>query len=436
MSHTFQVVIIGTTLLGVSCGVLGVFLFHQRQALVSDMLSHATLPGIGIAYLALVALGLYERSFLSLFIGAFISTAICIVAYRLLKRIRVIHTDAILAILLSSFFGFGISLLGIIQKQPRGHAAGLGKYIYGDTASMLQSDVLVIITTISITIIVLGIFYKEIVATTLDREYARSIGIRTGAVNGLILGLTLIVTVVGLQAVGLILIIALFIIPALAARYWAKHITGHLALASLFAMISTASGTVVSSLWVQFPTGASIVLSAGVLLVISIIVGSRNGILSLSLARRAVKREFNLTQLLIALRFKFDIKTASVVANREQYLKNHGGFTEHWLADYLQIDRVALKRTLGIALKRRLVIFRDRHSYMLTIPGIQAMRSALYSHELINASMRLFPSKTTYLRETSDVSATDLFTEQELSKLLADIRTHHPYLIEEASGQQ
>lgn len=429
MSYTFQIVIAGTTLLGVSCGVLGVFLFHQRQALLSDALSHATLPGIGIAYLVLVAFGLPERSFLALMIGALISTAACVILYRLLKRVRVIHSDAILAILLSSFFGFGIALLGVIQKQPRGHAAGLGQYIYGDTASMLQSDVLIIVAAAIVTIAVVGLYFKEIVATTFDREYARSIGIRTGVIEGLLLGLSLLITVVGLQAVGLILMIALFIIPALAARYWTARITGHLMLAALFAMLSAASGTITSSLWIKLPTGAAIVLSAGALFAISIVCGSRNGLLALFLVRRAVKREFNLIQLLIVLRFRLDIAATIAASDRVKYLELHGGFTAHWIADHLQIDRAALRQTIHLALRRRLLTVRDRHSYALTTNGFDRLRDALYSHELIHTSMRLFPAKTVYLRETSEVSASGLFSPEELEKLLADIGMRHPYLI-------
>lgn len=429
MSYNFQIVIAGTTALGISCGVLGVFMFHQKQSLISDALSHATLPGIAIAYLVLVGLGLPERSLTAFIIGALVSAGICIVLYRLLQKVRSIHSDAVIAILLSSFFGFGIALLGIIQKQPRGHAAGLGQYIYGDTASMLRSDVLVIAGTAAVSIAMVVVVFKEIVATTFDREYARSIGIRTRVIEGLLLGATVCMTVVGLQAVGLILMISFFIIPALAARYWTTRIIHHLIVAALIAVISAVSGTVTSSLWNSLPTGAAIVLSAGVLFAFSIIGGTHNGLLVLFFARRTVRREFNLIQLLIALRFHLHLDRFSLADDKPHYLAIHGDVTLHWIADHLQIDVRALRHTMRHARARGFLTVSDRNSYKITAIGVEAMHSAVYRHELINAGMLLFPAKTAYLQETSDARADKLFTADELRQLTEYLRTHHPYLI-------
>ena len=431
MSYNFQIVIIGTTILGISCGALGVFMLYQKQALMSDALSHATLPGITIAYLVLVALRLPERSLGALIVGALATAGLCIVLYRALKRTAAIHNDAIIAILLSSFFGLGIAFLGIIQKQPQGHAAGLTQYIYGDTASMLRRDVLIISVAAAATTAIIAALFKEIVATTFDRQYARSIGIRTNAIEGLLLFLMVFITIVGLQAVGLILMISLFIIPALSARYWTARIVRHLSIAALFAVISTVSGTIASTNWIQLPTGAAIVLSAGALFVVSILGGARNGLIGLFLARRKIQRQFNLLQLLIALRFHLNLKRLSAAADRAKYLDLHGAVTHHWIADHLQINHRPLKRAIRLARARRLLIATDHNSYRITAAGAQAMKSALYRHQLIEAAMRLFPSKTVYLQESSDARAEQLFTAEEMERLAAHMDAHYPYLTEE-----
>ena len=431
-TYNFQIVLLGTTILGIGCGVLGVFMFHQKRALISDAISHATLPGITIAYLILVAFNLSERSLGAFIVGALISASISIFLYRILRKVRGVHDDAIIAILLSSFFGLGIAFLGIIQKQLHGHAAGLGQYIYGDAASMLQSDVFIILIVASVAIFIIVLFLKEIVAVTFDKEYAQSIGIRIGFIDGLLLFLTVLVTVAGLQAVGLILVISLFIIPALAAKYWTEKIIMHMVIAMIFAACSAISGTICSALFTNLPTGAAIVLSAGIIFIVSVLAGVRRGLLSVVIAEKRIRTRFNLAQLLIVLRFHFDLREYATVHNSAEYINLHGDCTYHWIADHLRIDTAALRRTLHLALARGILVAIDRGSYKLTAVGVRAVQGAVYRHQLLNAGMHLFPTKTAQLQDASEVHVETLFNKEELQQLTTYMNIHYSYLLDDS----
>ena len=405
-------------------------MFYQKRALISDAISHATLPGITIAYLILVAFNLPERSLGVFIIGALSSALICVFLYRVLRKMHGVHDDAIIAILLSSFFGLGIAFLGIIQKQPRGHAAGLGQYIYGDAASMLQGDVFIILAVASVAIFIVALFFKEIVAVTFDKEYAQSIGIRIGCIDGLLLFLTVMMTVVGLQAVGLILVISLFIIPALAAKYWTEKIIMHMVIAMIFSASSTISGTIFSALLTNLPTGAAIVLSAGIIFIVSVLAGVRRGLLSVIIAEKRIRTRFNLAQLLIVLRFHFDLREYATVHNSAEYINLHGDCTYHWIADHLRIDTVALRRTLRLALARGILVAIDRGSYKLTAAGVRALQGAVYRHQLLNAGTQLFPAKTAHLQDTSEIHVETLFDKEELEQLTTYMNARYPYLVD------
>ncbi|MGP1310727.1 MAG: metal ABC transporter permease, partial [Phycisphaerales bacterium] len=138
--YNTSTVLLGVTLLGVAGGVVGVFALLRKRALMADALSHATLPGVALAFLAALALGFSGRSLPILLLGAAITGVLGVVCVQLLLRVSRLREDAAIGIVLSVFFGAGIVLLSIVQNSGSANAAGLNHFIYGQTAAMRVSD--------------------------------------------------------------------------------------------------------------------------------------------------------------------------------------------------------------------------------------------------------------------------------------------------------
>ncbi|MEZ6078724.1 MAG: metal ABC transporter permease [Pirellulaceae bacterium] len=137
--YNTRIVLLGTVLLGLAAGQLGVYLLLRRRVLIGDAISHATLPGVAIAFLWSVSLG-QEKSLGLLLFGAAVSGSLGGMAVLFLRHAAKIREDAALGIVLSVFFGAGVVLLSIAQ-QSGGNAAGLESFIYGKAAAMTSEDV-------------------------------------------------------------------------------------------------------------------------------------------------------------------------------------------------------------------------------------------------------------------------------------------------------
>ena len=217
--YNTRLVVICTILLGCACGLMGGFLLLRKRSLMGDMLSHATLPGVGLAFMLAVSLGGNGKSLPILLMGAAFSGVLGCWAVLCIRNHTRIKDDAAMGIVLSVFFGAGVAVLGLIQTMPDGSAAGLESFIYGKTASMVASDFqILVIVTISVLICSLLLF-KEFRLLCFDEAFAAALGWPVKFLDVLLLALVTAVTVAGLQAVGLILIIAFLITPAAAARF-------------------------------------------------------------------------------------------------------------------------------------------------------------------------------------------------------------------------
>ena len=218
--YNTRVVVLGTTLLGCAAGMIGSFTLLRKRALTGDALSHATLPGIGIAFIVTTSLGGDGKSLPILLLGATVSGLIgvgVIVAIRSFTRLK---EDTALGAVLSVFFGAGMALLGVIQQMDQGHAAGLEGFIYGKAASMGSRDMLLIAAAALGCISASVVLFKEFKLLCFDEGFAGSRGLPVVRLDLGLMGLVVVVTIVGLQAVGLVLMIALLVIPSAAARLW------------------------------------------------------------------------------------------------------------------------------------------------------------------------------------------------------------------------
>lgn len=299
--YNTRVVVVGVSLLGAASGLVGSFMLLRKRALLSDAISHATLPGIGLAFIAAVLAGGTGKSLPVLLLGATISGAAGVALVLLVVHTTRVKEDAALGIVLSVFFGLGIAITSLIQRMQTGHAAGLKSFIYGKTASMLMSDAALIAAAALVVALLCVAMYKEFTLLCFDPAYGGSQGWPIVWIDVLLMAAVIGVTVIGLQAVGLILMVALMVIPAAAARFWTHHLPTMLLMAAALGAASGYAGAAISALVPRMPAGAIIVLVAGAFFALSMLLGPARGVLAHGLEHARLGRRVRRQHLLRAL---------------------------------------------------------------------------------------------------------------------------------------
>ncbi len=296
--YNTRIVVLGVCVLGLAAGMVGGYMLLRRRALLGDALSHATLPGIALAYMVMVAMGGSGKWLPGLLIGATFTGALGVGCVVMIHRQTRLKEDAALGIVLSVFFGIGVVLMGFVQHMKTGSAAGLETFIYGKTAAMLASDVRLIAATAVGCLLLCGLFYKELKLLSFDTPFAATQGWPVLLLDGMMMAMVTAVTVVGLQAVGLILVIALLIIPAAAARFWTDRLSRMLLFSALIGALSGWLGASISALAPRMPAGAIIVTVAAGIFVVSLFFGPARGVLARGLRHVHLLRQVGRQNLL------------------------------------------------------------------------------------------------------------------------------------------
>ncbi|MFP4509672.1 MAG: metal ABC transporter permease [Spirochaetaceae bacterium] len=299
--YNTRVVMFGTVMLGVAGGVVGVFLLLRRRALLADTVSHASLPGVAAAFIIIMALGGNPRSLPLLMLGALVSGVLGMVSVLFISRFTRLTQDAALGIVLSTFFGLGVALLGIIQRMRGAPASGLDSFIYGRTASMIRADAILIGVAAVVVVVLTGMLFKEFRLLTFDSGFASGDGWPVGRLDTILMTLVVSVTVIGLQAVGIILIIAILVLPAATARFWTNRLWILVLLSAFIGALGAYTGTAISAVVPQMPAGAVIVGSLGSVFVVSMLFGTSRGVFHEAFAHRAMVRRTLKQNLLRAL---------------------------------------------------------------------------------------------------------------------------------------
>ncbi|WP_282092156.1 metal ABC transporter permease [Epibacterium ulvae] len=301
LGYNATLVSIGAALLGGAAGITGTFLFLRKRALVSDAVSHATLPGVCLAFLLMVSLGGDGRNLTGLLLGSAVSAAAGLWCMNWLTQRTRLAEDAAIGAVLSVFFGFGVVLLTVIQTLGVGRQAGLEGFLLGSTAGMLFADALVIAAGGTATLFVILLARRALTLVAFDPDFAQTQGLPVGRIDMLMMGLVMAVTVVGLKIVGLILIVALLIIPAVTARFWSERSEQVVALAGLFGAGAAYVGAALSASAPNLPTGPLIVLVSFAFFALSLICAPQRGVLAAVVQRRRFQRRVHLRQGLLAL---------------------------------------------------------------------------------------------------------------------------------------
>lgn len=302
--------------------MLGSFAVLRKQSLLGDAISHAALPGIAISFLIT---GTKETNVLLL--GALISGLIGAFWIRGIVKNTHLKSDTALGLILSVFFGFGMLLLTYIQKQPNANQSGLDKFLFGQAATLLARDVWFMGIVALICLFVLLLFWKEFKILLFDADYAKTLGFNTKRIDILITSFIVLAIVLGLQTVGVVLMSAMLLAPAAAARQWTNSLGIMVLLAAIFGALSGVLGTGISASQNNLSTGPVIVLIAGVFVVFSFVFSPSRGLLFRQI--RFIQNRNNLI-LHKTLAFMFDIaKNHENISHPHtvKILNNFQGFT-------------------------------------------------------------------------------------------------------------
>lgn len=289
--YTFQIVALGTGFLGLLSGVIGSFTTLQKESLLGDALSHAALPGIVIGFMVIG-----RKEWLFLLGGAALSGLIATGLIQWMNKNGAVQFDNALSLILSSFFGLGLVLMTYLQRIPNADQAGIENFIYGQASSMLLQDVrvLVIASFIGLTLII--IFWKELKLYTFDRKYSKTLGLNNNLIQLLISSIMIVTIILGLESVGVILISALLIGPAVAARQWTNRLSIMVTLAGIFGGVSGVLGTLISSIYTQIPTGPSIVIVISIITCFSLLFAPKRGLIAAKRTLELRRRKYLLKE--------------------------------------------------------------------------------------------------------------------------------------------
>ncbi|HEY0654252.1 MAG TPA: iron chelate uptake ABC transporter family permease subunit [Chryseosolibacter sp.] len=289
-------VAIGSVLLTASSAIVGSFTFLNKKSLVGDAIAHAVLPGICLGF---ILSGTKNPVFL--IGGAFITGWISLVLVEYITSKTRIKEDTAIGLILSVFFGFGILLLTVIQKSGNAAQSGLDHFLFGKAASLVGDDLYTFSAVAVALLIAVFLFFKEFTLLAFDKDYARSIGLPVRRIELVLTSLIVLAVVIGIQAVGVVLMAAILITPAAAARFWTDRVRVMILLASVFGAISGLAGAFISYTAPAMPTGPWIVIVISMIAFVSFFFAPGRGVVSRLVRQYAIRRTINDENVLKAL---------------------------------------------------------------------------------------------------------------------------------------
>jgi manganese/zinc/iron transport system permease protein len=368
-------VVLGITLLGIGSAYVGTFSFLDKKALLGDAISHAVLPGICVGF---ILAG--EKDPRYIITGAFLSGALATFLTSWLKRNTKLSEDSIIASILSVFFGVGIVLLTALQKSGNPEIAGLNSFIFGNAIGISETD-LMLYGGLSLTILlVLSLFLKEFRLMVFDPNFGRAIGFPMASIRFVFNVLMILAVVIGIQAIGVVLMAALLITPGAAARFWTNRLQPLLLLAAFFSIVSGILGTYISFVLPQMPTGPWVVVFLSLFALLSFIFSPKSGLLRRYLARRSYLNKTHRDHLMKAL-----FKAREAKKEALSLSEIHALYPFH---------KAAINRSL-LELRAEGFVMQDAQGIRLSSPGVSDAMRIVRLHRLwelyLNESMNIAP---------------------------------------------
>jgi len=258
----------GTLMLSIASCPVGVFLMLRRMSLAGDAMAHAILPGAAIGFL------LYGLEILPMTIGGLIAGVLVALGAGLVSRLTVQKEDASMAAFYLISLALGVTIVSI-----KGSSVDLVHVLFGSVLALNDAAITLIAGIMALTLVLLFVFWRGLVAECLDPLFFRSVSPLGPVVHFVFLGLVVINLVSGFQALGTLLSVGLMMLPAAAARFWTTRVEPMCAVAILIGFVASIAGLLVSYHW-DMPSGPAIILSAGVVYLVSLIAGQRGMVMS------------------------------------------------------------------------------------------------------------------------------------------------------------
>lgn len=339
--YNAALVALGAALLGFAAGASGTFMVLRKRALVSDAVAHATLPGVGLAFIVMVALGGEGRSLLGLLLGSAVTAGLGLLAIQFIAARTRLPEDAAIGAVLGVFFGIGVVLLTVIQSMSAGRQAGLEGFLLGSTAGMLREDAIIIALCGSLTVLAIWVLRRPMTLVAFDPAYAAATGISVTRVDLMMMAAVLAVTVIGLKVVGLVLIVALLIIPPVAARFWTQRVGSMIWIAGAIGGVSGYLGAALSASAPDLPTGPIIVLVAALAFTASLLFAPSRGLISALWRQRRFQARVHRRQGLLAVARHEPIREPFTLRllQREELIRPDGVPTETGRAAAAKVSR-------------------------------------------------------------------------------------------------
>jgi manganese/zinc/iron transport system permease protein len=281
-------VVIGSILLTASSAIVGAFTFLNKKSLIGDAIAHAVLPGICLGFLLS---GTKNPVFL--IGGAFLTGWLSLIAVDFITARSRIKEDTAIGLILSVFFGIGILMLTVIQKTGNAAQSGLDHFLFGKAAALVGNDLYVFGTVAVFLLVGVFLLFKEFTLLAFDKNYAISLGLPVKRIELILTSMIVLAVVIGIQAVGVVLMAAILITPAAAARFWTDKIKTMIILASVFGAVSGISGAYISFIAPAMPTGPWIVIVISTVAMVSFFFAPGRGVVSRMIRQSTIRKTIN-----------------------------------------------------------------------------------------------------------------------------------------------
>lgn len=284
--HTYRMMFFGTALIGLVAGALGSFAYLRKQSLVSDVVSHAALPGTLVAFLVATAIpGLSGRNMIGLIIGAVVAGALAAWYANTVAETSKIRIDTAMAVTLTVFFGAGMVLMRIITNRPYPDKGGIQDYLFGNASVITRADLLTSIVVGALALVPMLLLWKEFQVRTFDPVHSSVLGFKAGIIDGIMFTCIVVATVIGVKAVGLVLMVAFVVTPPAAARQWTRSLPTMVCLSAAIGAVGSGVGAYLSIALGKVPTGPLIVLTLFAIFLVSMLFAPRRSVVTKAVTR-------------------------------------------------------------------------------------------------------------------------------------------------------
>ncbi|WP_349515170.1 metal ABC transporter permease [Leuconostoc suionicum] len=243
-----QTALVTSILVGIMSGIIGSFIILRGMSLMGDAISHAVLPGVAVAYMLGINLLLGASAF-----GILAALLIGVVTMK-----SKLKNDTAIGIVFSAFFALGFILISLAES-----ATNLHHILFGNVLAVSDSDLITTAIVLSIVLLFVVTFYKELLITSFDNTFAKAYGLKTQIMHYALMLVLTLVTVTALQTVGIILIVAMLITPAATAYLLTNRMSHMMLVAAIFSVISSIVGLYLSFTF-NWASGPAIVLTAAI----------------------------------------------------------------------------------------------------------------------------------------------------------------------------